>query len=391
MLKTKTVSTIKNTFSSTLNNKYDEQQTIYTDVNDVDLLEKKKIHYNAVDKLTSDPAILKSIIYDICIYSIKFHDNKPFIQFYLYNNKDSVDWITSKNFHQQTVNGLKTELNKKLKTEIEFRGAFINEDRHQLWFEDMSDILKPINAKYNDSYICCLVSEILNVKKYLNIDIADAVRFFFLDNPDFIYLYNEENQPYEIPEVGFYGNYYKKIGIVAAIGHMRETPEASLGSYYYFGSYKRAIRYSIRSSKLKPMKIDNEFITIDENGTYTRGGLVRFALFLGKTTVMLNRKTDKEDDSKISKTLAKKNPFLKASLKFRDSYGKWSENHDSVSVGYNVLKYIPFHSKSKKTQTIKLENQVVCKSFEQQLPLSYYYVDTSQEIRQDDYSMVVVE
>ena len=224
MLKTKTISTIKKTFSSTLNKKYDELQTIYSNDVKEEIVDYKDIEYNAIRMLTPIKSLSKSINYDICVYSIKIHDNKPFIQFYFYNNNnENIKWIQSKKFSKTTISGLTNQLKQTLNTNITFKGSFTYKQRNQLWFENTSDTLKPIHVKLKDKYISCLVSEIINIKKYLTIDIQEDVRSFFLDHSEFIYLYNKHNNPYEIPEVGFYGSYYKKIGIAVAIGHARNS------------------------------------------------------------------------------------------------------------------------------------------------------------------------
>ena len=98
---------------------------------------------------------------------------------------------------------------------------------------------------------------------------------------------DEDDIVYETPSVGYYGSYYKNIAMTSVFGLRREEPTASLGPYYYFGSYERAMRDAIWSSSKKPMKVDGELITIDEEGRYDKGGLVRFALFMGKTNVMM--------------------------------------------------------------------------------------------------------
>ncbi len=69
------------------------------------------------------------------------------------------------------------------------------------------------------------------------------------------------------------------------------------------------------------MKINGNLITIDEYGTYTKGGLVRFALFLGKTTSLLGRPSDPDDSAKISKELAKNQEFFKLTQKKKEKKG----------------------------------------------------------------------
>ena len=193
---------------------------------------------------------------------------------------------------------------------------------------------------------------------------------------------NEQNKKYEIPEIGYYGNYYKKIALVAAIGLKRESPLASVGSYYYFAGYGRAMRYAVKTTNQKPMCINGKLITTDESGTYTKGGMVRFALFLGKSTCLLSRKNDKDDTSMISKNLKENYEYQ---INGRDTDGKWTQNYDSIHLGKRK------YSSKTNPEGVMLYPQTTIKLFEQQLQLSYYYVDTSQKIIDHDYSSILVE
>jgi len=120
------------------------------------------------------------------------------------------------------------------------------------------------------------------------------------------------------------------------------------------------------------MEVDGELITIDEDGRYDKGGLVRFALFMGKTNVMMARDSDTEDQSEVSQELAANNAFIKETMKIRDVDANWVSDFNSVRHGKH---------------TVNLEGrdprvllpQIVVKDYNQQVPLSYYYVNTDQE------------
>ena len=323
---------------------------------------------------------------DICIYSIKNKRDKPFIVYFLHNNNDTFEWLNVKNFKNTSVDTLQRSIRKEMKTDIILRGKNKDNAYNQLWFEIEDSDINMKHVKRSEKYISCLVSEIVNKKKYLNMNISSKIREFLLTHPEYIFLFNEQNKKYEIPEVGYYGNYYKKIGLVAGIGLSRETPLSSFGSYYYFAGYERAMRYAMRASFRKPMYVDGKLITVDDIGTYTRGGLVRFALFLGESTCMLGRETDKEDDSLISKELREKKEFYKLTSKYRDSDGLWTQKFDSVSIGK-----IKLDCKSCAEKEIIMDPQITVKKFEQQFPLSYYFVDTSQTIIDNDLSKATVE
>jgi hypothetical protein len=120
------------------------------------------------------------------------------------------------------------------------------------------------------------------------------------------------------------------------------------------------------------MKVDGKLITIDEKGRYDKGGLVRFALFMGKTKVLMARDTDIDDQSVISKELADDNLFIKETMKIRDVDANWVFDFNSVRHG----KY-KIHAEGRESSI--LLPKIVVKDYNQQAPLSYYYVNTDQE------------
>ena len=215
-------------------------------------------------------------------------------------------------------------------------------------------------------------AEIVNHRKMLSFPIRDDVCDFFLENSEFLFLRDEYDILYETPSVGYYGSYYKNIAMTSVFGLRREGPTASFGPYYYFGYYERAMRDAIWSSSGKPMEVDGELITIDEDGRYDKGGLVRFALFMGKTNVMMSRDTDAEDQSKVSQELAHNNVFVEETMKIRDVDANWVSGFNSVRHGKHMVKIDGREPRV-------LLPQIVVKDYNQQVPLSYYYVNTDQE------------
>ena len=98
---------------------------------------------------------------------------------------------------------------------------------------------------------------------------------------------------------------------------------------------------------------------------------------------MFFRSSDKEDTSQISLKLAENSEFYKKTLKLRDTDGKWATQYDSVIQGIQKI-YIDGKEKVFKPQ-------VIVKSFEQQIPLTYYYIDTSSDISEDNLDSVMVK
>jgi len=121
----------------------------------------------------------------------------------------------------------------------------------------------------------------------------------------------------------------------------------------------------------KPLVINGIEITIGDTPVYTKGGIVKYALFLGNTKVLLNLKTDPEDDSYESKLLASKRNFIKDTLKLRDTNGKWTKDYNSVIQPQVTI----YDSDLKYNRT--LEPQYVIKQFEQQIVTEYAYYDTN--------------
>ena len=202
-----------------------------------------------------------------------------------------------------------------------------------------------------------------------------------------MFLYDDEGNIYETPEVGYYGNYYKKIASVASLGLSRQSIYSSFGPYYYFSTYNHAMRNAIWNPSYKPLKILDEYITVDEKGRYSKGGIVKFALFTGKTKMLMGRQFDKPDESHISKELELKNEFVKQMMKLRDSAGEWTKEYNSIRIGTHKIKL-------KDKPIITTDPMIALKEYEQQVPLEYYYVDTEQanikisEVNIDKYIIV---
>jgi len=304
----------------------------------------------------------------ICIYSIKTTGQKPFITFLLHKKNNTLVWPTTSEYTGESITTILSKLQSAfaLKNVI-YKGTYEYNGQQQLWFENTDNISTLTLENKKKQYIWCLVSEIVNIRRYLNMQISLDVTNFFLNNTEFIYLYHTNGTVFDTPTIGYHGNYYKKIALVAAIGLKREPPQASFGSFYYFGNYERAIRFSIWTNNRKSMKIQGKLITVDEKGKYTRGGLVRFALFLGNTTAIIKMRDDKSFD--------KYETFYKK--------GIWIYDYDTVIQGKKHMEY--------KGENIVLQPQIIIKSFEQQLPLSYYYIDTKQKLDIDNLDKVYVE
>lgn len=213
-----------------------------------------------------------------------------------------------------------------------------------------------------------LIKEIIDIKNVVNFPIHASVTEFFLQNMEFLFLLDKNRKPYTLPLVAYHGNYYKMISFVAVFGLKRSSVFSSLGPYYYFGTYEKALRYSVWTQNHKPMTIEGETITVNDTGKYKKGGIVRFAIFPGNMKVSLNKPNDPEDTSKLTQSNKDSDEWVSLTARLRDVDGKWTNKYNSVYQGVILLK------NGKKNQR---GPHWVLRDYAQQTPLTYHYVDTA--------------
>lgn len=203
-------------------------------------------------------------------------------------------------------------------------------------------VVNEISSKHKYYYL--LVHDIMNVKHHFGLTVAKSVIEFFMHNEHFIFLEDENNHLIETPTTGYRGDYYHKISIMAGLGVSRSGPYASLGPFYYFGSYEQSIRDAAITINEKPLEVNGKKLTIGDTPVYTKGGIVKYALFLGCSKVTLD---------------------LKDTLRNRDMNGTWAEQFNSI-----IQPELVIYDRT-------LDSQFVLKSYEQQFPLEYAYYKTS--------------
>ncbi|NDB80313.1 hypothetical protein EB155_10660, partial [archaeon] len=221
---------------------------------------------------------------------------------------------------------------------------------------------------YHDVWWWTSIFEIVNIQKILNFTIDRTVYSLFYKKPLLISLFKKNNK-LSSPVIGYLGGYYTYIAFAAAFGVPKQLPTASLGPYYYFSDYHGAGRWAIWSYNRKQMIVNDEDITLNEFGVFKKGGIARYAFFGDKIRYFLNRESDPEDDSKISQELANEDLFYKETLKVRDVSAKWADNHDMAYIGSFLLD---------NTGPRRYNINFAIRDFEQQVPLTYHYVDTTE-------------
>lgn len=255
---------------------------------------------------------------------------------------------------------------------VEFNGFYEYENKLYLFY----DITRYKNITLNETYLNSnlrfgLIDEIINIMNICNVPVDYETTKFFILNEQCNYLRDKNGSLYELPMVGYVGKpTQQKLNFTLTFGETAKDKTSILGPYYYFTNFNRSIRQGGWSSNFKPESMYNNLITDNEYGRYTKGGIVRFALFIGKTKHIENFPNDSYDESFIKierlddETLNQK--YEKLTLRISDHDGLWTNNYDSVYLGKIELDDGSF-----------LEDipTIVLKEYNQQVPLSYHYID----------------
>jgi len=208
----------------------------------------------------------------------------------------------------------------------------------------------------NDDLWWALIDEICNHKCILNFPIHYSVTNIFLNNPKLIYLKDKNNLSIDTPVVAFYGDSVELLPYITVFG-IKSSTIRPYGPYYYFTDFKGSVRTGAWTTSTQRRKAFKKSIT-DENGKYIQGGFVRFAVFLGNSSVV---------------GLTSKRVKLENSGKFEDEKdigrikGKWTKDYDSKIIGRIKFKNL--------TGYFNYNTQYIIKDFERFTSLSQHLID----------------
>lgn len=224
---------------------------------------------------------------NVCTYQINNSGEKPFLQFVLRkydkSHESKADLVTFPNFKcrrkddamdicELIENVICTTYRIGLDA-YEYKG-FINDGSEFYAFYELKNA--PINMhdlyRANDLWLV-LVDEIINKHSVCNFLIDKKVSQFFSKYVEFAYLMDNNDNYYETPTVAYTGSVSKKLSWISCFGVSKTDEECAKDSYYYFTDYVNAMRMGGWTED----KIN-------------RGGLVRFALFLGYASVSIDDK-----------------------------------------------------------------------------------------------------
>ncbi len=359
--------------------------------------EKISFSYNSLQFLIDDENDILSILQEnmysmenifLIPFRINFDGSKPFNTFMLYNDninnnlcfpfleKLNISFINNFEFLKTIIKCYLFSLN--LKCDYEsfeknciFKGLYVYNNNIYLFIDltkidEKSDLIEK-----NNLYWFALVDEIMNKKHVCNIKIDENVINFFSNNSDFLYLKNDNNEQIEIPTVVYSGAHDKMLYFTYLFGKTKGDSYNIFGSSFYFTDFKNAIREGGWSSNYSDEYKYGEKITENENGKYIKGGIIRYAIFLGNCHIVENLPNDKIDESEIKKM--KLNDKLnfdynyeKMTLRVSDHDGLWKNNYDSVFLGDLELD---------DGQKISYNPIYAIKDYENQISLSYHYIN----------------
>lgn len=219
-------------------------------------------------------------------------------------------------------------------------------------FFDITKLNIQLYDIYKNSFLWFgLIDEILNYKHICNIKINNDNTQMFKENQDFCFLVDEKDSIYELPVVGFVAKSEKKLNYTYIFGETKGNKNDLLGPYYYFTDFFNAYE---EASKLEE---------------HSKPGIVRFAVFTGNVKYIENCLNDPIDDSEIKKQRLQ-DPNIdqrleRMTMRITDYDGNWCDKYDSVYLGNLELDDGTFLNK----QTI------VVREYQQQIPLSYHFID----------------
>lgn len=221
---------------------------------------------------------------NVCTYQINNSGEIPFLQFVLRkydkNHELKSDLVTFPSFkcirEENLIDMCELIENVICATyrigldNFEYKG-FINEANEFYVFYELKNNSINIHDLYraNDLWLV-LIDEIINQKRVCNFPIDEKVSQFFSNYVGFSHLKDNKENYFETPTVAYVGSTSKQLNWISCFGVSKTIEDYFSVSYYYFTDYQNAIRMGGWSEdQLK------------------RGGVVRFALFLGYTKVCI--------------------------------------------------------------------------------------------------------
>lgn len=333
-------------------------------MNDIEYKYSIKNELLPIDILFKEPHIKDVYIY---AYKIDRNGKYPFLKIVL-EKKDNLysfpRFILQKEYHslyiidvlQQMMRLLITKQNIRWNEQID--GIYKYNNNYYL-FIDLSETIELGDMNVENNVCFALIDEIINIRHIFETKINDKTTDFLLNNNQLCYLTNNQDETYETPVIAYICEKSSQLQFQCTFGVSTKDKEAILGSYYYFTNYENAMLHLL-------LKIDeNEIINGINKDIIHKYGLIRFALFLGRTNIIIPKKQQLDNSqTKIHRILdpARLKHIELITQHISDHDGNWTLKYDSCFLGNIKLENV-----------IQLKNNpiYVVKEYNQQIGLTY--------------------
>jgi len=312
--------------------------------------------YSIIEMLLPVDRLIHQNITEIylCAYKIDKSGNYPFLKFILEKKANLYNFprfILQKEYHSlHIMDVLKSMIRLYIiKTKIRWNeridGVYLHNNRYYL-FIDMTETSELGDMNIEQHLCFALIDEMINSGHIFETKISNEVSDFLLANIDFCYLRDDNNDIYESPTVVYICEKVGQLQFQCTFGVSAKDKDAILGSYYYFTNYENATRHVLLKTD------ETEIIRGINKDINQKYGIIRFAIFLGNTKIIIPEK-DKLDNSqiKIHRILnpARVKHVELITQQISDHDGEWTEEYSSCFLGNikleNVieLKNIPIY------------------------------------------------
>lgn len=281
--------------------------------------------YRALESLTKNMGEITDVDYFVvCPYSVNTEGGAPFLQFGLMNDGVSLNFIklpwTESSIDMGKLNN--------------FQGHLVQNRTLYVFFDYRQDNARIFSFMFPvETFV--LADEIVNHRMVYRTAISIDVLDFFTRNEQFLYLEHPKGKVYETPVAAYRGTYGENVNFMSMFGVPCSQSDAIMGPYYYFTDHINAMKQGIVPTS---DQIANEhfkkYLTADNK--YRNGSVMRFALFLGITKVVLNRPSDTIDESQMKQQLlenADTSSMARSTMRISDHDGSWTSQYDSAYIG----------------------------------------------------------
>lgn len=243
---------------------------------------KKTYYYNF--KLKKDVPEFETAT--LVIYKINNFNTIPFLQFLLYEFNGILSFIDRT---ASTIDEVDEFVEYIFSKESEdypvYQGYKIVDGKCLLFYElepsDNEEIADEAVWKWST------IHEIINIQSVFDKPVDKSIVNLFIKYNELTRLTGEDDmQLYETPLVGYSKCPQNKVNYIARFGAIRETPSKTKGPYYYF---------STNFETMKQAKLETERI-------------IRFAIFMGKSYLSLNKPLVDSDWVKLHNSLIVSEP-----------------------------------------------------------------------------------